>query len=844
MTAGTHPESDTHRDGDTRRAVERLHEVQRIGQIGDWEFGLADATISWSPQVYTITGRDPADGPPRTYEEMASLFDPDSAGRMRRYVDRAVETGEPQSYHLVLDRPDGVQVRVQARAVARTDEQGHVVALTGTIQDVTAQDRAERLLMESEQRLVFALEAAELGDWDMDLRTNVARRSLRHDQCFGYLAAVPEWGYDTFLAHVDDIDRGRVDACFQQAMTGGGEYDVEFRVTWPDGSRHWLWSKGRFFFDDSGEPYRVAGIQVDVTERRREVEAAIRLAAIVESSEDAIISQDPYGVVTSWNPGAERLFGWTAAQMVGQRVEHLLTSGATGDERHFFDLAVRGGAVAPFETQRRRGDGALLDVMLTLSPLRDPDGLVVGVSTIARDIGDRKLLELSLRHQALHDALTGLPNRTLLDDRMSHALTAAHARGGTLAVLFLDLDRFKVLNDAEGHAAGDAVLVEVAHRLREAVRPQDTVARFGGDEFVVLCETGGLVTAQHVAERLHGSLSHPFHHDGAARFLAASIGIATAHDSSTAADLLRDADTAMYRAKELGRGRTAVFDADIRARASARLEATTAARRALDEGELRVHYQPIVDLTDEHLLGFEALVRWQHPEHGLLGPGALIPDAEETGLIVPLGEWVLRTALEQSARWAATGAASAPPHLSVNLSARQLEEPDLAGMIAGALEASAFPASALTLEITESVVMQDVLRNVDHLRALRETGVDLSIDDFGTGYSSLVYLKRLPVTTLKIDREFVAGLGQDPHDSAIVAAVIALARALELRVVAEGVETAPQLAELRRLGCDAAQGFLFSRPVPADEAERWVMAGRAPAPAPADEAARRSRAGR
>ena len=819
-------------EGGSPRALERLHEAQRLGQVGDWEFRLADATISWSPQVYEITGRDPALGPPQTYEQLLSIFEPGSALRLRQHVDRAVETGEPQSYDLVLERPDGVKVHVQASAVARTDEQGNVVALSGTIQDVTARDLAERLLVESEQRLGFALEAAEIGDWDMDLRTNVARRSLRHDQCFGYQELVPEWGYDTFLAHVDAVDRGRVDACYRRAMSGGGDYDVEFRVTWPDGSVHWLWSRGRFFFDDSGLPYRVAGIQVDVTERRREGEAAIRFAAIVESSDDAIISQDRSGVVTSWNPGAARLFGHTAAQTLGRSLDHLVAPGASDDER-YFDLAACGEAVPPFEAQRRRGDGTVLDVLLTLSPLRDVDGDVVGVSTIARDIGDRKRLESSLRHQALHDTLTGLPNRALLDDRMSHALNAARARDGIVAVLFLDLDRFKVLNDAEGHAAGDAVLVEVANRLRGAVRPEDTVARFGGDEFVVLCETGGLDTAHHVAERLHESLRHPFHTEGPARFLAASIGIAMADGDSTAADLLRDADAAMYRAKDLGRGRTAVFDADIRARASARLEVTTALRRALDEDELRLHYQPIVDLADERLLGFEALVRWQHPEQGLLSPGAFISDAEEIGLIVPLGEWVLRTALEQSARWAATGTASAPPHMAVNLSARQLDEPDLTEVIASALETSGLPGSALTLEITESVVMRDVLRNVEHLRALREISVNLSIDDFGTGYSSLVYLKRLPVTTLKIDREFVDGLGQDPHDSAIVAAVIALARALELRVVAEGVETPRQLAELRRLGCDAAQGFLFSRPVPAEEAERWVLAGRAPAPSDA-----------
>ncbi len=430
--------------------------------------------------MYEITGRDPADGPPQTYEEMASIFEPDSAGTLRWHVDRAVETGQPQSYDLVLNRPDGVRVHAAARAVARTDEHGNVVALTGTIQDVTARDRAARLLRESELRLGFALEAAEIGDWDMDLRTNVARRSLRYDQCFGYLEQVPEWGYATFLAHVDAVDRERVDAGFQRAMSGEGDYDVEFRVTWPDGSVHWLWSKGRCFFDDSGRPYRVAGIQVDVTERRREVEAANRLAAIVESSEDAIISQDRSGAVTSWNPGAERLFGHPAAQVLGRALDHLVIPGVPDDERTHFDLATRGQAVAPFEAQRRRGDGTVLDVMLTLSPLRDVDGDVVGVSTIVRDIGNRKRLESSLRHRALHDALTGLPNRALLDDRMSHALTAAHARGTTVAVLFLDLDRFKVLNDAEGHAAGDAVLIEVAHRLGAAVRPEDTVARFGG----------------------------------------------------------------------------------------------------------------------------------------------------------------------------------------------------------------------------------------------------------------------------------------------------------------------------------------------------------------------------
>ncbi len=428
--------AEARREGDVARAMERLYEAQRIGQIGDWAFDVVDGTISWSPQVYEITGRDLALGPPTSYDEMASIFEPDSKGALRRYVDRAIETGQPQSYDLVLHRPDATRVHVTARLEVRRNEQGHVVALTGTIQDVTARDRAARLLVESEERFGFALDAAGIGDWDMDLRTNVARRSLRHDHCFGYREPVAEWGYDTFLAHIDAVDRDRVDERYQVAMSGGGDYDVEFRVTWPDGSVHWLWSKGRFFFDDTGRPYRVAGIQVDITERRREVEAALRLAAIIESSEDAIISQDRSGVVISWNPGAERLFGYPAATMLGQRLDHLAGPTTSDDDRSSFDRAARGEAVIPFEAQRRRGDGTYLDVVLTHSPLRDVDGKVVGVSTIARDNSARKEVERARKQHA-----------DLLISRL--------AREAEAVARLQELDRLK-----------DELVANVSHELR------------------------------------------------------------------------------------------------------------------------------------------------------------------------------------------------------------------------------------------------------------------------------------------------------------------------------------------------------------------------------------------
>ena len=803
------------------RVLERLYEAQRIGRIGDWQYNLADGKISWSPQVFALLGRDPSLGPP-SYEEHADFFDAASVVVLAEGVNRAITLGVAQDYELVVRHPGAELGYIQARAVPRMDEHGRVVGLYGTVQDISDRKRAERLMRESESRLGFSLDAANIGDWDMDLRTNVVRRSLRHDQCFGYAQALPEWGHETFLSHVSPLDRDRVDATYRKAMTGDGDYDVEFRVTWPDGSVHWLWSKGCFYFDETGEPYRVAGIQVDITSRRQELETITRLAAIVDSSDDAIIGMAPSGIVTSWNPGAERLFGYAAAEMIKQPIQNLALAEHHEQETRVLAKIAAGETEPSFEAPRRRKDGTVIDVALTMSALRDTDGQVIGVSTIARDIGDRKRMERTLQHQALHDALTGLPNRTLLADRMTHALAGARRHGMGVAVLFLDLDQFKVLNDASGHTAGDLALIELSQRLTTAVRPEDTVARFGGDEFVVLCEAAGLATSLEVANQLHKTLQRPIQIQGGAHILSASIGIAIADEASTASDLLRDADAAMYRAKESGRSRTQVFDAQIRDRASARLEATTALRRALTDNELQVRYQPIVSLADERLLGFEALVRWQHPERGLLGPGDFIPDAEENGLIMPLGERVLRMALQEAAGWAASAEPGTALGLSVNVSARQLDETDLPQVIAAALRSSGFPAESLALEVTETVVMHDVLRSVESLHALRATGVQVSIDDFGTGYSSLNYLKRLPVTTLKIDRGFVAGLGGDMHDSAIVAAIIALARALDLRVIAEGVETRLQLEELRRLGCDAAQGFLWAPALPADQAQEWV----------------------
>lgn len=487
------------------------------------------------------------------------------------------------------------------------------------------------------------------------------------------------------------------------------------------------------------------------------------------------------------------------------------------------------GLTPHFETEHRmpHKDGTYRWMLSRGMAMRDMDGKAYRMVGSQIDITERKRAEEQLLHDAFHDTLTGLPNRAVLKERLERAIARAKRREDyVFAVLFLDLDHFKIVNDSLGHMIGDQQLIAVARRLETCLRPGDTVARFGGDEFAILVEEiTDISDAIRIAQRLQQHLALPFRLDGRDVFTTASIGITlSATGYSRPEDLLRDADIAMYRAKALGRARHEVFDTAMHTRAVARLQLETDMRRAVERQEFRVHYQPIVSLITGRIVGFEALVRWHHPERGLISPAEFIPVAEETGLIVPIGWWVLHEACRQTQAWQGQFTTDPPLSISVNLSGKQVMQPDLLEQIDQILQQTSFDARALTLEITESIIMANVASTTTMLSGLKARNIRLHIDDFGTGYSSLSYLHSFPIAALKIDRSFVSRMSGHGDGLEIVRAIRTLAGNLEMDVTAEGVETAEQLAQLRALQCEYGQGYFFSKPVAGEAAEVLMQA--------------------
>jgi len=568
-------------------------------------------------------------------------------------------------------------------------------------------------------------------------------------------------------------------------------------------------------------------LETEVAQRRaaqnvlRKSETKLRLHAL--QAPLAFIEWDLNFRVVEWNPAAERIFGWTRDQALGRRASRLIAG-----ERSCEHVAAmwqrllkeKQGARIMLDNRTREGRDITCEWYYT--PLVDEHGRVMSIIALAQDITANKLAEEKLNYIAYHDELTGLPNRALFNDRLAKAIGEARRRANSVGVMLLDVDNFKVVNDTMGHDVGDALLKDVAARLHACARETDTIARFGGDEFaIVLEDLPDPSKAFTVAQKILDAFIPPFLVNGAEVFLASSIGITFyPSDGENLDGLLKNADSAMYHAKAQGRNNYQFYSADLTERAHARLAMETSLRRALERDEFSLHYQPKVELRTGRVTGVEALLRWQDRDRGPVGPNEFIPIAEESGLILPIGDWALRAACTELKRWHDEGLTGL--RLAVNLSSRQFRHKRLVNNIARIIEETGFDARCLEFEITESVLMGVDAQVSEVLAGIKEMGISISIDDFGTGYSSLSYLKRFPIDTLKIDRSFVRDIPADLDDVAIVRAIIAMARSLRMRTVAEGVEQEEQMRFLRAEGCEEMQGFLYSRPLPGDEVLRLL----------------------
>jgi diguanylate cyclase (GGDEF)-like protein/PAS domain S-box-containing protein len=622
---------------------------------------------------------------------------------------------------------------------------------------------------------------------------------------------------DFLLAYPSDVEFVHVKT---RARMRGISDQYEVRVRRKDNTVIWVEIGAAPVTDGGGKVIGSIGVHNDITARRiaeqalRESEARYRLMA--ENTTDLISRTTPDGVIIYASEASRRLLGYEPMEAIGKSIYDFIDRRDVEEVRQFSRLLKESGPIT-FSYRVRKKDGALTWFETTSRMINDvATGETLEIVSVSRDVSERKLVEEQIEHQAYHDALTGLPNRRLFRDRLTIALAQARRFQHPLAVMFLDLDRFKYVNDTLGHSVGDELLKAIATRLRSSMREEDSIARMGGDEFTVLVSNlKNVDDGVSVAQKLLDTVAQPVRVEGHDLFITTSIGIALyPNDGDTSEMLLKNADHAMYRAKDAGRNSIRMFTPAMNERALERMSTERSLRHALERGELALYYQPQVHVLTNRIVGMEALLRWNRPDYGIVDPMTFIPIAEETRLIVPIGDWVLREACRQAKAWQQTRFPGL--RMAVNLSPRQLQHVDLPAQIAMALEETGLAAGDLELEITESMAVHNTDRTLTMLRRLREMGVRIAVDDFGTGHSSLNYLRTFPIDSVKIDQEFVHEIESSAADRAIVSAVVGMAHGLALRVTAEGVETEAQLDFLREVGCEEVQGYLFGRPTAAE----------------------------
>ena len=805
-----------------RASEAQLLDAQRLAHVGSWSHDLVTGRIDWSEECFRLFGLDRQRCEP-SFAAVEPLVHPDDRQCVRAMLGSAMREGRSgeMEFRIVTGLDETRWLHAIEESVK--DAAGNVVLLRGTVRNITARKEAELARDRAIERFNIAMHGSDLVLVDVD-PDGVVYLSERWNVLLGGEPRESYTTFDALLSLTHEDEREAILKRYVDTLTGkSAEYDMEHRVRAHDGSWRWIRSRGRVVERDAhGRARRLAGINEDITrhklaeDRLRQSEARFR--GLLALSTDWYWEQDAqlrFTEVSGIDPERDPL---GVTRFLGE--EGFAASPTGIDQADFARYQALTAARQPFRDlcyTTRGSDGELRFISFSGEPVFDRDGRFTGYRGIARDVTQSRRDEERIRRLAHFDELTGLPNRTMFMHTLQRAFSLAQRRNRQFALFFIDLDRFKNINDSLGHEAGDRLLQEVARRLTHQTRASDTVARLGGDEFVVLVEEVSEARELNaIAQNVLTAVGRPYELSGREVHVTGSIGIATfPNDGEDAATLLKNADIAMYLAKDCGKNNFQFYSAEQNLHSFERLALESALRHALGRQEFVLHYQPLADLASGAIVGAEALLRWRHPDLGLVMPAQFIPLAEETGLIVPIGQWVLQTACAQAQAWHADGLRGF--RIAINLSARQFRDDALTADVGQAIAQSGIEPQNLELEITESMVMQAPELAVRTLTLLREMGVAVAIDDFGTGYSSLGHLKRFPIDHVKIDRSFIKDLPHDSDDAAITCAVIAMAKSLRMRVIAEGVETDAQLDFLRGHGCDEFQGFLLSQPLPAAE---------------------------
>jgi diguanylate cyclase (GGDEF)-like protein/PAS domain S-box-containing protein len=737
---------------------------------------------------------------------------------------RILAGGPAERYETTRRCKDGSLVNVLITSSPATDEGGNVIGVSVIVLDITERIRARKSVLASQNQLAEAQQIAEVGSFERSFSTGETSWSIELYRLLGLNPDLPPT-LELFLSRVHPDDRDRLLGAHAQTISGGAPLAVHHRIIPGDGAKQrWVESRAICERGDDNAVIKMVGTMRDNTERveaaRVKLDMDNRFEIGFEQAGIGTAILDLDGEPSRVNTSFCELFRCGPESLLGRNWIALTHPDEVPLHTAFLARIITGNDTYAGERRFQRLDGSTVWVALNLTLVRDEHRTPSYYLIQLQDIGERKQLEADLSHQALHDSLTGMANRALLKDRITRLLGGTRRRGTRLGVIFLDIDHFKVVNDSLGHDTGDELLRLAAGCIESAIRPSDTVARFGGDEFVVVCEDADGKETEHVAEQIRMAISQRNRVGDRELHLTASLGVALSDVDATPESLLHDADAAMFFAKTLGRDRVEVFDEALRERVVRRLAITSHLRYALGRDEFTVQYQPVIDIATGSLVSAEALLRWQHPVLGLVSPAEFIPVAEEAGLIVPIGAWVLEQACRQLLEWQRIRPAMT---VAVNLSVRQILEPAIVAQVTEVLRESGLSPQSLCLELTESAFMQDIDYFAKTLTDLKTLGVKLSIDDFGTGYSSLSYLKNFPVDAVKIDRAFVDGLGTDRRDYALVAAILAMAGALGLSTTAEGIENETQLETLNGLGCQRAQGFHLSLPLTAETMQEFVI---------------------